>query len=130
MAIATRPGADSGIRMRTKRAQAGAAVDHGLLLQVRRNTSEVAHQQPRAERRREREIDDYQPVQGVAQVELGNHHREGDEEERGRRQIGEQDQPPEPRRNGTLAHQAVGRERRYEDRDQRPADATIRLLRC
>src|SRR5918999_3086731 len=74
-----------------ERSQPGGAVHLGGVLELPRDRLEEAHQEPRGEGDREGGVDEHERDQGVLEAELGDHAREGEEEERRRGEVGEED---------------------------------------
>ena len=73
-------------------AQSVAAVDQGRFLELDRDALEVAHQQPGAEGQRQRRVHQDQCTHRVGQADPGDHLEKGNEEQRLRHQVRE-DEP-------------------------------------
>src|ERR671918_298487 len=102
-----------------ERPQSGGAVHLGGILELPRDRLEEAHQEPGGEGDREGGVDEHERDQGVLEAELGDPAREGEEEERRRDEVGEEDADaealsPAPRQAG----QRIPRRHRERERDR------------
>ena len=99
--------------------EAARAVQERALLDLLRHAAEEAHEQPRAEGDRERRVSQDQRPDRVVDVERSDELREGDEEDRRRDQVRQEDRDADRAvARETEAREAVGGRHGEQERDQ------------